>query len=175
MEHSMLSPRNDTIISCLICLPEKMLAQHNQDNLTEFVLHDLCKKDCFNLQKAAYFVDNPDFDCFKGIAGYKQDEVSINCDHWNTPQEFAQCMRQSPFNTNVRDIHHRSVRRNSVDEQKLVNDIAEKLLLQNPRYYSWGMKHDNHGVFIFELNPETESFQQQLHKGLSLLGFCPIF
>ena len=43
--------------------------------MSEFVLHDICNPNCFNLQKAAFLVDNPDFDCLKGVAGFSADEA----------------------------------------------------------------------------------------------------
>ena len=48
------------VLNTISRLPRKMLSLKNQENITEFVLHDLCNKKCFNLEKAAYFVDNPD-------------------------------------------------------------------------------------------------------------------
>ena len=62
--------RHYTILNTLSKLPRKMLSLKGQENVTEFVLHELCHKNCFNLDKAAYFVDNPDFDCLKGMAGF---------------------------------------------------------------------------------------------------------
>lgn len=74
MEHTTMSPRHKQVLVCLSCLPHKMLSVHGLSNATEFVLHELCQSSCFNLKKAAYFVDNPDFDRLQGVAGFNKEE-----------------------------------------------------------------------------------------------------
>ena len=52
-------------------LPKRMVPLYDLEaigNIPEFVLHDLCHEDCFNLKKAAFLVDNPDFDSLQGVA-----------------------------------------------------------------------------------------------------------
>lgn len=175
MEHYVISPRQQKVMSCLICMPQKILSLHGQNNVSEFVLHDLCKPECFNLKKAAYFVDNPDFDQFKGIAGFDYCDLNSCNDAWQAPDTFSEIMKKSSFNQKVRSINHSSVRRGSNEENKLIEEVAQQLRMENPRCRTWGLKHDNHGVFLYEECPEAQELADQLEKGLCLLGFCPIY
>ena len=52
--------------------------------------------------------------------------------------------------------------------------IAEQLGMNEFKYCTWDMKHDNHGYLIYQPN-EQEIELDDLLNGLSLLGFCPIF
>ena len=67
--------RRHNVLHHLTHLPRKIVSLNGAENLTEFVLHDLCQSRCFNLPKAAYFVNNPDFNCIKGVAGVHADEL----------------------------------------------------------------------------------------------------
>lgn len=175
MEHYVISPRQQKVMSCLICMPQKILSLHGQCNISEFVLHDLCKPECFNLKKAAYFVDNPDFDQFKGIAGLDCGDVTECTDAWQCPDSFSIIMKQSTFNQKVRGINHGSVKRGSVEENQLIDQIVQQLNMKNVGCRTWALKHDNHGVFLYEECPEAQELAEQLEKGLCLLGFCPIY
>ena len=66
-----------------------MLSCDNVENMIEFVLHCLCSEDCFNMPKAAYFVDNIDFNCLKGIAGYNHLEKYKEPGIWSKPENFS--------------------------------------------------------------------------------------
>lgn len=161
----------------LATLPRKMISLHGNENVSGFVLHDLCLKDCFNLKKAAYFVDNPDFDCLKGIAGISQEEPHLLSDIWLAPEKFSLYMNQSPFNQKVRSLYRTSSKKiNAQADKELAIDVAHELGIVNIGYCSWNGKHDNHGILVFECNdlaskPETD----HLVDGLSLLSFCPIY
>src|SRR5689334_18968556 len=100
--HERLKKERD-ILNYLNHLPRKMLKFSQEDNISEFVLHALCCQDCFNVDKAAYFVDNPDFDCLRGIAGFSRSEAYPDSYHiWEKPQQFSSHMRTAPFNQQVR-------------------------------------------------------------------------
>src|SRR6202042_1032184 len=91
------------LLRCLSNLPKQILTLHSLDNVPEFVLHGLCSKDCFNLYKAAYFVDNPDFDCIRGIAGFSKDEGELEWNNiWDDPESFSLFTKSLPFNKRVR-------------------------------------------------------------------------
>src|SRR5947207_14497437 len=90
--------RHAHVIDNLRRLPRKMLSLHGLDNVTEFVLHELCDKHCFNLQKAAYFIDNPDFDCLKGVVGVSHAELHNIVDIWDNPAIFSEHITKSAFN-----------------------------------------------------------------------------
>ena len=97
-----------TLLSNLQQLPRKILLLPGTYNVPEFVLHELCNEKCFNVHKAAYFVDNPDFDCLKGVAGINHEEGVIKDDIWSDPDRFSEKMKASPFNQKVRSVLHQS-------------------------------------------------------------------
>ena len=77
MKHDGANNKNRILIH-LSTLPQKILSLHGRADLAEFVLRDLCHERCFNLKKAAFFIDNPDFNHLKGIAGFCHEE-NPNC------------------------------------------------------------------------------------------------
>ncbi len=167
-----------SILNTLSRLPRKMLSLKGHENVTEFVLHELCHKNCFNLDKAAYFVDNPDFDCLKGMAGFSALEAyNPTEDIWHNPRSFSTHMRGAPFNQKVRSFTHTSMRKDHAPDEEIVQLVARALSLENPGYYSWDMKHDNHGLLIYERQyKEGDACDvDAVLNGLSILGFCPIF
>lgn len=172
MEHT-ISPRQLQVLTSLSNLPQKILSVHGIENITEFVLHDLCAKNCFDLEKAAYFVDNPDFNYCKGVAGYHKNEEFEADDIWQKPSDFSTFMRTHNFNQKVRNIQKTSIGKEHDREKKFVKDIAQELAFANPSYLSWNLRHDNNGILIFE--PQNAELSQQLSKGFYFLSFCPIF
>jgi len=171
MEHEELV----RILDCINKIPRKMLHIQNYDNVTEFVLHELCHTRCFDIGKAAYFVDNPDFDLLKGVAGYARPEAYAGDDVWDNPSQFTAHMQGAPFNQKVRRFHHASMRKNKESDDAIVDLISHELDLKKPRYYSWDMKHDNHGLFVYEKTCKGDECVDYVKDGLCLLGFCPVF
>ena len=95
MEPQLLEKQN-TMLRYVSQIPKKMLLLHGKDNVTEFVLHDLCHEHCFDIHRAAYFIDNPDFNFLRGIAGFSRDEAYAKCDAiWHEPEAFSQHMLNS--------------------------------------------------------------------------------
>lgn len=166
------------ILHNLCALPRKVILLHAQQehHAPEFVLYDLCRKECFNFPRAAYFVDNPDFDCLKGVAGYShQDALPLSCDIWVKPVDFTQHMSKAPFNTKVRSFNRSSLRRMGTHDDAVINELAHEFNLQDYGFYSWDMKHDNHGFFIYEKNGLDKDIPSDyVLNGLSILSFCPI-
>jgi hypothetical protein len=165
------------VVDSLRRLPRKMLQLHGLDNVTEFVLHDLSGKDCFNLHKAAYFIDNPDFNFFKGIAGVSHNEKHNVDDIWVNPDVFTQHMMQSPFNQQVRSLTGNSHKKNGELSIKTAEAIAHELGLDDYGFYSWDMKHNNHGFLVCEKNKDGHDHHIEddiIIDGLSLLSFCPV-
>jgi hypothetical protein len=177
MEHTDMSPRYRQILRSFACLPEKMLSFHSIDNVTEFVLHALCHEQCLNLAKAAYFIDNPDFDCLKGIAGFsKQNQFSDSCDVWSRPQCFTKHMQACTFNQKVRSILVPSAKKLDRKKQELVDYLAHELAMHNPLAYIWNNKHNNHALILFERHEQDKApLDSDILQGFCLLGFCPIF
>ena len=107
MDHKDLVMRKQQLLYRLSCLPEKIVSAHEIDNLAEFVLYELCHPECLNLGKAAFFIDNPDFDCLRGIAGISTDDhvhTLDNQDVWKIQDTFTKTMRDSQFNSSVRAV-----------------------------------------------------------------------
>ncbi len=173
---SSVSLRHQKLLKCFVSLPEKILSLHGIDNMTEFVLHDLCDEDCFNLSKAAYFIDNPDFDCLKGIAGYDRAEDTVKMDQrWENPHHFTNHALRCAFNQKVRKIQRPSKIRQKQEDAHLVRQLASELSMTNPLFFTWTLKHQNHALFLYEPMTNDIKLEHDILRGASLLGFCPVF
>lgn len=156
-------------------IPKNLVHLHGIDNLAEFVLHSLCEQQCFNVSKAALFIDNPDFDHLQGLAGfYKPQAYRPQQSHWQEPEQFSEHMKLDHFNNKVRDICHCSIKRNKASEKEVVEDLSQKLQFSNPQYMVWPVKYDNHGLLMFE-KVECDGTEEHLEDALHLFGFCPVF
>jgi hypothetical protein len=146
----------------------------NRQNLPEFVLHALCDKDCFNIAKAAYFIDNPDFDCIKGVAGFSATEA-FEPDIWSNPNDFTDYMVNAAFNKKVRTLQGKSSKMYN-QSYTLFQDIAQILGLQGYALCDIQMPYDNHGYVMYELQKDTGEIENELMRNsLSLLSFCPLY
>ena len=177
MEHTNMSQRHKQLLVCLSHLPSKMLSIHGLANITEFVLHELCQSSCFNLKKAAYFIDNPDFDCLQGVAGFsKEEEYRKNDDFWRSPEEFTEHMRSCVFNNKVRSLQRTSIHKVQGSHEHIARDLASQLSFQQPySMLSWPLKHDNKGMLVFERDDAEEGVDEFITNGLHFLAFCPVF
>jgi len=169
--------RKNELLRCICSLPNKMTKIHGTENMTEFLLQHLARPHCFNLSKAAYFVDNPDFDLLKGLAGFHHKETFHHPEHWNTQDEFTLHMKNSSFNRKVRSIGKRSHKKLGASEHTLISHLADELEFERPLHKILTIKHDNHSLFLFELadQEEREIVEEVLEDTLYLFGFCPIF
>lgn len=167
--------RRHKMLHQLTHLPRKIVSLHGTDNLSEFVLHDLCDQRCLNLTKAAYFVNNPDFNCIKGVAGYHVAE-SFPGECWEQPHDFTAHMKDAVFNQKVRSIDQCSIARNQKALDGMVKEIAQELGMDSYATQLWHLKHENQGVLLFERQEPDEIISDDMvHTGACLLGFCPIF
>ncbi len=169
--------RKEKLLKCLCSIPREMIKLHGTENMTEFLLHHLSQPECFNLMRAALFVDNPDFDHLKGIAGIDRHAIYKENDHWGNPNDFSKHMVDKEFNQKVRTIDQESLHRRSQEHKSVVGSLSDKLLLHNPSFYSWRLKHDNHGLIIFEIHNDEEKslIEEVMEEAVHLFGFCPIF
>lgn len=175
MKQKNMSPRYEQILKCYAILPQKILMFHGRDNIVEFVLHTLCDEECLNLSKAAYFINNQDFDCLKGIAGFDKTLENGKSSIWDNPEKFSKHMKECVFNQKVRQTILQSSKR-AKSENELVTYLANELSISNPHFYSWDSKYDNRSILVFEpMEDDINLFDKELLKGLCLLGFCPIF
>jgi len=170
--------KQEQLIECFLHLPEKLLLFHEIENISEFVLHTLCGQKCFNLSKAAYFIDNYDFNCLKGVAGFDKNESYHDNDSiWDNVDVFSNHMKQCLFNQKVRAINRHSELRLNKDNQNhdFIKYMADNLSIDKPFFYSWKIKYDNYGILIFETLSKKNDIDLNLIKAMCLLGFCPIF
>jgi len=148
---------------------------HHLDNLSEFVLHDLCSQNLFNISKAAYFINNPDFSCMKGIVGYYHPESFSAGNSWDTIKDFSSHMQQSNFNKKVRSIYDKSiVFDKNGSEKKNIYNLADQLEIVNPMYHVWNAKYDNQGLLIFE-TPQDNEIHEHIERFMPILSFCSVF
>lgn len=177
MKHDELLLRQQQILNHLSRLPRRILHMQGNDNITELVMHELCNEYCFNLEKAAYLIDNPDFDCLKGIAGFARSEAySAGQNIWDDPKKFTQHVQAASFNNKVRSYYRNSFTKQGESEEVVAKYIAKDLGLEEYGYLSWHMKHDNHGLFIYQKACADDTCADDyILDGLSLLGFCPIY
>gem|GEM_PF-262315 len=173
MEHSELLKRQK-ILEHICTLPQKVLALHGTPNTSEFLLYDLCKPDCFNLKKAAYLIDNPDFDCFKGVVGFSADQLFDHGVVWETPELFTQHMQQAAFNKKVREIMYPSISKLQSPQESILK-VSDYLSMRQPSYCSWPLKHDNHGILIYEAADADKIPHDMIKTGACLLAFCPVY
>lgn len=155
---------------------KNMIMHHQRDNLSEFVLHDICSEQGFKIRKAAYFVNNPDFSCLKGVAGYYQPETFEGVS-WLNPKDFTSHMQKAAFNQQVRSFMDVSLPHNSsqVFSKDQLRYIVDFLKIEDAAYHSWLSKHNNQGILIFEKSHEVDILQDHLYNFLHMLSFCPIF
>lgn len=164
-------------LQSLIALPQKILSRHDMNNLTECVLYELCHNSCLGLNQAAYFVDNPDFDQFKGIAGISRSEhPTENYCIWDDSEKFRDCMNQSHFNEKVKNILTKSQKKSTKAESEFVSDIAKELEFKNHNFHVLDIKHGNRGFFMYQpIKNNSKELQSLIADAVSFLGFCPLF
>lgn len=177
MKQENMSPQYKQILKCFAYLPQKILSFNGVDNVTEFVLHSLCNENCLNLSKAAYFIDNPDFDCLKGVAGFDKQNEFVNRENiWGIPDHFTKHMQSCNFNQKVRNIYKPSAKRANLAEHELIERLSNELTIEDPHCYAWNGKHNNHALVIFECAGQNSPvLEDDIVHGLCLLGFCPLF
>jgi hypothetical protein len=175
MMHQKSSLNDTKLLTKLGDFSKNMTQHHHLENLSEFILHDVCSADLFNVSKAAYLVNNPDFACLKGVAGYHTPE-SFNGDLWNNQKNFTSHMKGSGFNQKVRSVQDKSLilSSNGMESEK-IHGIADMLEINDPMYHVWTMKHDNQGLLIFERPQDVDAGQEHLLRFLYMLSFCPVF
>jgi len=155
----------------------KNMAKHHQlENLSEFIVHDLCSQDLFNINKAAYLVNNHDFKCLKGVAGYHHPEAFRKDNSWQSQNDFTLHMKDAAFNNAVRSIEDRSIiiEDDRVEKNK-IEDLMLKFQMKDPVFHVWDMKYDNQGIFIFERPEQSDIVEDHLLNFLHVLSFCSVF
>jgi hypothetical protein len=160
----------------LLGLPRKILHNHGVDGLAQIVLHELGHHDSFGINRASYLIDNPDFGCMRGVAGYANDEcVYHQSDIWNDPTVFARDMQKAKFHGDVAKFLYTNLKRtarNDIDE-KAVNDVGHMLGMHNPLWLTWPMQHGNHGILLFEQRAQAPAHHRDIFNHFApLLSLC---
>jgi hypothetical protein len=169
------SSRHVSRLTHLNKIPHNILLHHDRDNIVEFVLHDLCHERGLNVEKAAYLMDNHDFNCLKGIAGFDKN-YTFDDDIWVAPDRFSAHMEYSPFNQSVRSVNRASAQlKRQAHNPAFIKDIGDELKIKNLKYCSLPTKHDNISLFIYQMPEDVDVDEHYVLNGLSLLNLCPIF
>lgn len=149
----------EEFVSNLLQLPKKILKHYHTSGLVDLVLSHLASKHCFNLKTAAYFLDNPEFDCIKGVSGFHSSEVSDLPDWdemWNLPAEKINSIHDAAFNQKVKNCLSSSLygKNKSEEPERLITFAKSNLALEKPAVASWHGKHGNHGILFYEYSDE---------------------
>ena len=175
MENKISHAAEGQLLQHLGNLRKMIVHNHELENLSEFVLYDLCNGPAVRVNKAAYFINNPDFNMLRGIAGYHKNESGLH-DSWNHQKQFIAAMKNSAFNQKVRNKLQESFNRGEIFEQYLVRKLADYLEISNPSYHIWNLKHANHGLLVYEASEkQSKEVENHLHDSLYYLSFCPVF
>lgn len=167
------------LTSNLSSLLHKVLNYHDVDGLSEMVLHELGHDNCFGLKRATYLVDNPDFDHLLGVAGYCKKDCSCHKkDLWQDPYSFQSDMKSAEYHNQIQKFLNNSLKRKDINlnDSKEVRELGVQLGIQVPEFFSWNMKHGNHGLLIFEQGeqPVNDWRKKLLSNIAALLSFCGI-
>ncbi|MFC1854263.1 hypothetical protein ACFLY6_00130 [Candidatus Dependentiae bacterium] len=167
-----LSASERGLVDGILALPHKIVQNHHVDGLAQLVLYDISNPGRFGLKKAAYLVDNPDFDCLHGIAGFHHGEFEAPPDDvWKNPVESAKTMNDLTFNKNVRSFKSCSLNRQKSDHSKILSEFE----IENPSTIGWPMKYGNHGIFIYESRDDVCVWRKSVLASIvALLGLCAI-
>lgn len=167
--HSHLSTVDD-----IIEIPQTILEFHHKSGLTDFVLQKIANQKCFSFNRAAYLVDNPDFNFLKGICGFCK---SSNPANFSTiSDDLLHQISQSEYNNKVKAFQNKSFKANNIDikNPQTLTELSCALDIPNPQIYSWNLKNNNFGILIFktELEHCCDWKKSLLEKVTSFLGMC---
>ncbi|MBT3456422.1 hypothetical protein HN446_05135 [bacterium] len=172
-----MKPKNKNhhtkLLKCLCDLPKRIVSLQDKDHAPEFILHGLCNEDCFNVLRAAFFIDNPDFNVFRGVAGFCKAEPHAESHHmWEDPIAFTNYMGRSAFNKLVRDFARESIKPGA--EKELQAFLLKNLGFEKPQMHLWPLKHENKGVLVFEHEEDLDWEEEHFINSLHLLSLCPV-
>lgn len=167
---------DELLLVGLLELPLKILSHHEVPGLEQMVLHDLSHENNFGFTKATYLIDNPEFDCLKGVAGFCNEECCYHKhDLWRDPYSFAGDMQHAAFHKDMNNFLRNGLR-NKEKHVHCEDDVRELGLLlgmKQPSFFVWDMRHGNHGILIFEDgNHNLERRKSWLKNAAALLSLC---
>jgi hypothetical protein len=168
---------NDKILlEQLVALPQRILKHHEVDDLAQIVLHSLSHPQGFGLKRATYLMDNPDFDHLKGVASFTDDECKHHKeDIWQAPESFKDDMIEAPYHHSIKKFLDVSLRKKDIDlhSSQDIKELGKILGMDDPLFFSWHMRHGNHGLLIFEQGKALDLWQTHLLNNFAaLLSMC---
>lgn len=152
-------------------IPYKILSWYQQeciDNMTKFVVYEICSKNCFGLKKAAFFVNNPDFKWFRGIVGYQAREDSLAL---TTEADIINFFDHSLFHATTCAIEDSVCEKNNT---VMIQKIADRLHMTSHHFCTLPLKHGNDGLFMYEFFNASDKINIDIIQNIiALIGFCP--
>lgn len=172
---------HEPLLEKLFALPHKISCHRDKDvdGIAQMVLHEISHDTSLDMQKISFFVDNPDFDCLKGVAGYSLEESSHvrDRDPWQHPKDFIKSTEKSEFYSSVKKFLKSNIERAGAQcSKKELAEIGKNLGMKSPQIHTWPMRHGNHGVLIFEEGDQQmcKKTPAILDKITALLGLCSV-
>ena len=111
----------------------------------------------------------------RGVAGFSKDQAYPGKEIWQNPDAFSKHMQRADFNNQVRSLQYEGIA-DEQRQQKALSEAAKKLGFGTCANCSWKMRHDNHGILMYEKTDSEDCLvENHLLDGMSLLSFCPIF
>ena len=167
-----------SLVDRIATLPHKILEHHHLGELSQMLLHELGHNDTFGLKKAVYLVDNPDFDHLLGSAGFCEKECPLHKPNlWAEPNSFSSDMKDAHFHNDIRKFLRQSLKRQDINlnDARDIDELGRSMGLDNPQFFSWNMKHGNHGLLIFEKDQEMTPWHRRMFmNAAALLSLCGI-
>lgn len=168
---------DQALLSMLLDLPNKILNHHEVEGLAQLILHDVSHNQHFGFKRASYMIDNPEFDCLRGVAGFVNDECRHHHeDLWTNPHAFVHDMREAEFHNRLIQMASKSIKRSAKDSNHLdiVRNVAYDLGMSNPWVYAQDLRHGNHGILIVEEGVKRldEDDHELLAHISAILGLC---
>lgn len=165
----------DLIIQQVINIPSQICSHYEKSGLCDLILHQLSKKNCFNLKSSAFFINNPDFKCLQGISGFiNTEEESAECLFDDIENNLKKIINKE-FNKKVKSISTQAVNQKDLNiENPVITNLVKELNCEKKNLLSWSMKHNNQGILLYTpLNQEQlDSEQKIFKKSLYYLGLC---
>jgi hypothetical protein len=173
--HIEVGSDDQALLTMLLDLPNKILNYHEVNGLAQMILHDVSHDEHFSFRRASYLIDNPAFDCFRGIAGYVSDECKHHHQNlWQDPHTFAYDMREAKFHNILLQLGGKSIKNKGSNHLDVVRSVAYDLGMSNPWVYPQELRHGNYGILIVEEgNKRLVADDHELLSHISaILGLC---
>ena len=122
-------------MSLIFSLPTEILTLLNTpraDRLTDYIMARICDKQCCDIKKAAFFVNNPDFDCCRGVIGYHANDLEGVAVHDESFDRIARAFDASGFNKSVKTFSSSALKKNT---QEHIDLMAHAVGLENPTVF----------------------------------------